>query len=246
MIARLVVDAAQDGAAAGASDDEPRLTKDAGANRFVWNLRGPDATRLPDNKGRGGTVEMLAGPRMPPGSYQVRLTVGGRTLTQPFQVVKDPRVQATDEALREQFAWAKKAHDLLIRVHDAVLALRDVRAQAEAWAGRVETPAIKEAATALGRTLTSIENELVQVRSENPRMFPSKLNSRIATVLPLIEYSDAAPTQALRDLTESLALRSGVELAKLDRCLAVDVPAFNTLCREAGIATIVPTPRAGI
>ena len=57
---------------------------------------------------------------------------------------------------------------------------------------------------------------------------------------------NAAPPQALRDLTESLALRSGVELAKLDRCLAVDVPAFNTLCREAGIATIVPTPRAGI
>ena len=239
-------DVARDGVAAGASDDEPRPTKDAGANRFVWNLRGPDATKLPDNKGRGGTVEMLAGPRMPPGSYQVRLTVGGRTLTQPFQVVKDPRVQATDEALREQFAWAKKAHDLLIRVHDAVLALRDVRAQAEAWAGRVETPAIKEAATALGRTLTSIEDELVQVRSENPRMFPSKLNSRIATVLPLIEYSDAAPPQALRDLTESLALRSGVELAKLDRCLAVDVPAFSALCREAGVAAIVPTPRAGI
>ena len=239
-------DAARDGAAVGASDDEPRPTKDAGANRFVWNLRGPDATRLPDNKGRGGTVEMLAGPRMPPGSYQARLTVGGRTLTQPFLVVKDPRVQAADEDLREQFAWAKKAHDLLIRVHDAVRLLRDIRAQADAWAGRVEMPAIKEGATALARTLTSIEDELIQVRSENPRMFPSKLNSRIATVLPLIEYSDAAPTQPLRELTESLALRSGMELAKLDRCLAEDVAAFNALCREAGIAAIVPTPRAGI
>ena len=39
--------------------------------------------------------------------------------------------------LREQFAWAKKAHDLLTRVHDAVLRLRDVRAQAEGWASRV-------------------------------------------------------------------------------------------------------------
>ena len=77
-------------------------------------------------------------------------------------------------------------------------------------------------------------------------MFPSKLNSRIATVLPLIEYSDAAPTQPLRELTESLALRSGVELAKLDRCLAEDVAKFNALCREAGLAAIVPTPRAGI
>jgi hypothetical protein len=233
-------------AAPGASDEEPRPTKAAGANRFVWNLRGPDATKLPDNKGRGGTIETLAAPRMPPGSYQARLTVNGRTLTQPFEIVKDPRVRATDADLREQFTWAKKAHDLLTRVHDAVLMLRDVRAQAEAWAARVETPAVRDAAAALARTLSSIEDELIQVRSENPRMFPSKLNTRIATVVPLIDYSDAAPTEALRDLTESLALRTGMELAKLDRCLAEDVAAFNALCRDAGVAAIVPSrPRAG-
>ena len=226
------------------ADEEPRPTKDAGANRFVWNLRGPDATKLPDNKGRGGTAEMLAGPRVPPGRYQVRLTVGGRTVAQPFEVAKDPRVAATDADLREQFEWAKKAHDLLTRVHDAVLALRDVRGQAEAWAARVETAALKAAAMALARTLTAIEEELIQVRSEDPRMFPAKLNSRLATVVGLIEYSDAAPTLALRELGENLALRTAMELAKLDRCLAEDVPAFNALCRDAGVAAIVPKPRA--
>jgi hypothetical protein len=34
-------------------------------------------------------------------------------------------------------------------------------------------------------------------------------------------------------------------LAKLDRCLAEDVAAFNALCREVGLAAIVPKPRAG-
>ena len=186
---------------------------------------------------------MLAGPRMPPGSYQARLTVGGRTLTQPFEVVKDPRVQATDEDLREQFAWAKKAHDLLKRVHDAVLTLRDVRAQAEAWAGRAESQTVKEAARTLARKLTAIEEELIQVRSDDPRMFPAKLNSRVATLMPLVEYSDSAPTQALRDLIDSLALRAGMELAKLDQCLAEDVAAFNAICRDAGIPAVVPKPR---
>jgi photosystem II stability/assembly factor-like uncharacterized protein len=225
-------------------DEEPRPTKHAGANRFVWNLRGPDATKLPDNKGRGGTVDMLAAPRVPPGRYQVRLTVGDRTLTQPFEIVKDPRVQSTDEELREQHAWAQKNHDLLTRMHDAVLKLRDVRAQAEAWASRVTTPAIRDAAQALGRTLTAIEGELIQVCSDDPRMFPAKLNARIATLVGLIDYSDAAPTVALRELSESLALRSEMELAKLDRCLAEDVAAFNALCRTEGVAAIVPKPPA--
>jgi hypothetical protein len=232
---------ARDASAPG--EDEPRPTRNVGANRFVWNLRGPDATKLPDNKGRGGTVDALAGPRVPPGTYQVRLTVGGRTLTQRFEVLRDPRVAATDADLREQFAWAARAHQLLTRLHDAVLALRDVRAQATAWAERVAARPVKDAAAALGRTLTAIEEELIQVRSEDPRMFPAKLNTRIATLVPLIEYADAAPTAALRELTENLELRAGMELARLDRCLAEDVAAFNALCREQGVAAIVPRPR---
>jgi photosystem II stability/assembly factor-like uncharacterized protein len=230
-------------ASATAADDELRPTANAGANRFVWNLRGAEATRLPDNKGRGGSIDMLAGPRVPPGAYQVRLSVGGETLTQAFEIVKDPRLPATEVELHEQFTWAKKAHDLLKRVHDAVLLLRDVRAQAEAWAGRVQTGAIREAATALARKLTSIEGELIQTRSEDPRMFPAKLNTRIATIVTLIEYADAAPTIALRELHESLALRSEMELAKLDRCLADDVVHFNALCREGGVAAVVPKRR---
>ena len=67
----------------------------------------------------------------------------------------------------------------------------------------------------------------------------SAFDARIATVVTLVEYSDSAPTQALRDLYESLALRAQMELVKLDRCLADDVAAFNALCREAGVDSIV-------
>jgi hypothetical protein len=228
-----------------AAEDEPRPTRRAGANRFVWNLRGKDATKLPDNKGRGGTAEMLTAPRVPPGAYQVRLTVNGRALTQPLQVLKDPRIAAGDDELREAYAWAARAHELLTRVHDAVLTLRDVRGQAEAWAGRVQSTRVRDAARALVRTLTGIEDELIQVRAEDPRMFPSRLNSRIATVVTLIEYSDAAPTQALRELHDTLAGRAQAELAKLDRCLAEDVAAFNALCFDDGVPAISPGPASG-
>jgi len=226
-----------------ASDDEPRLTKEAGANRFVWNLHTANATKLPDNKGRGGTIDALTGPRIPPGRYQVRLTAGSTTVTQAFEVAKDPRVAASDAELREQYTWAKKTHDMLSRVHDAVVRLRDVRSQAEAWAGRTDASAIKDGAKALAATLGAIEGELIQVRSEDPRMFPAKLNTRLATVAPLIDYSDALPTAALRELADNLILRAEMELAKLDRCLATDVAAFNAQCRDAGLAAVVPKPR---
>ena len=190
-------------------------------------------------------MDLLAGPRVPPGTYQVRLSVSGRTIMQRFELVKDPRVPASDADLREQYTWAKKAHDLLSRVHDEVLRIRDVRAQAEGWAGRVDNPAIKGAAATLARTLTTIEEALIQVRSEDPRMHPAKLNTRIGTMVTLIEYSDAAPTQALRELTDDLARRAEAELARLGRTLADDVARFNALCRDHGVAAIVPKPREG-
>jgi photosystem II stability/assembly factor-like uncharacterized protein len=222
------------------NDDDPRPTKDAGANRFVWDLRGPNATKLADNKGRGGTADSLTAPRVPPGRYQVRLSVGGRTLTQSVDVAKDPRIAATDVQLVEQYAWARKMHDLLTRTHDGVLTLRDVRAQAEAWAKRA--PDVKDAAATLVAALSAIEGELITVRSDDPRMFPAKLNTRLAAVVTLIEYSDGAPTASLRDLCDNLTLRTEMELVKLDRCLRDDVAAFNARCRDAGAAAIIPRP----
>ena len=227
----------------GAPAEEPPFpTKQAGANRFVWNLRGPDATKLADNKGRGGSADMLTAPRVPPGRYQVRLGVDGQTLTQAFELVKDPRVAAKDEDLRASFELARQAHALLGRVHDAVLRLRDVRGQAESWRERATAPAIKTAAEALARALTGVEEELIQVRSDNPRMFPARLNTRIGTVIGLVEYADAPPTQALRDLVADLGRRAEAELAKLERILAEDVPRFNAQCRDAGLGAIVPKP----
>jgi photosystem II stability/assembly factor-like uncharacterized protein len=227
-----------------ADDEEPRPTKNAGANRFVWNFRCPDATRLPDNKGRGGTMDLLAGPRVPPGSYQVRLTVGDRTWTQPFTIAKDPRIARSDDELREQFVFLRQVHDKVSRTHEAVLALRDVRAQAGAAADRTEAQAVKDAARALAATLTSIEDELVQVKSEDPRMFPSRLNSRLATLLPVVEYADAPPTAAQRELYETLAAAIDAQLARLDRVVGEDVRAFNALCRASAVDAVVAKPVA--
>ncbi|MBI3825951.1 MAG: glycosyl hydrolase [Candidatus Rokubacteria bacterium] len=229
-------------------DEEPRLTVDPGSNRFVWNLRLPEATKLADNKGRGGTLEMLAGPRVGPGRYQVRLTAAGQSWTQPFEIARDPRIAASDDDLRGHFQWLETVHGKLAEMHDAVRLLRDVRAQVQAWGDRVEAQAVKDAARALTERLTGIENELVQVRSEDPRMFPSKLNSRLATLVPLAEYSDAPATAALRALYEHLAQQIDRELGRLDRCLAEDVAAFNTLCRTSSVEAIpivrrTPTPR---
>jgi len=64
----------------------PRLAKDAGMHRFVWDFRyeGPRGEGTERTEGRG--------PMVPPGTYQARLTVGDWSETRSFEAKMDPRV----------------------------------------------------------------------------------------------------------------------------------------------------------
>src|SRR5262249_9680286 len=71
---------------------EPKAPAEAGMNRFVWNMRYPDATRVPGAIFWAGDI---TGPLAAPGHYSVQLTVSEESQTQPFEILRDPRVAAT-------------------------------------------------------------------------------------------------------------------------------------------------------
>jgi hypothetical protein len=65
-------------------------------HRFVWDLHGPPAPgEKADEEPPISAVYMDTplhqGPWMPAGAYTVKLTVGGRSYTQPLLVKPDPR-----------------------------------------------------------------------------------------------------------------------------------------------------------
>ncbi|MFN8513635.1 MAG: hypothetical protein U0841_13825 [Chloroflexia bacterium] len=67
-------------------------------NRFVWNMREAKPTDLKD-EGTPGDVfaamlAEIAAPKALPGPYQVELKIGETVLTQPFNIVHDPRLPA--------------------------------------------------------------------------------------------------------------------------------------------------------
>ncbi|HVL15771.1 MAG TPA: sialidase family protein, partial [Gemmata sp.] len=75
-----------------------KLEPKPGLNRFVWDLTHEGATPI-----AGAAVDMgSAGQRVPvaPGTYTLKLTAGGQTLTQKVEVKPDPRAAT---ALRTQF-----------------------------------------------------------------------------------------------------------------------------------------------
>jgi len=223
---------------------EPKAPAEAGMNRFVWNMRYPDATNVPGAIFWAGSVD---GPIAAPGPYQVRLTVGDQSWTEPFEIRKDPRVAATQEDLDAQFDLLLKIRDQLTRTSDGINQLRDTRAQVEGWekrvAGRADADDLRAAATALKKTLTDIEEELIQVRSkalEDPLNFPVKLNNKLASLSGAVASADSAPAQATYAVYDDLATKIGLHLITLATVIETDVSEFNQLVSKLSIPAIVP------
>src|SRR5205085_5619213 len=86
----------------------PRVTADAGLNRFVWDMRYLDAARFPGMILWAGDVR---GPKAVPGTYTVKLTAAGQTYAQTFEIKKDPRLQTTAEEFQKQMALSLKIRD---------------------------------------------------------------------------------------------------------------------------------------
>ncbi len=87
--------------------------------------------------GDTSTENAVAGPLVVPGAYQVRLTVGDQTQTATFNVAKDPRVDVSQRDLEAQRDFLLQLRDKLTETHEAILMLRDIRAQAEGWEKRL-------------------------------------------------------------------------------------------------------------
>ncbi len=228
---------------------EPRVPKEAGLNRFVWNLRYPDPKRV---DGYVASEGAMAGPRVAPGAFQVRLTIGDQVFTQTFEVVKDPRVPATQADLEAQRDFLLKVHHKLSEAHDAINTIRVTRRQIDEWKRRAEgregQERVGQAADALNEKLVAIEEELIQrkARSRQDTLnHPVKLNGKLAWLSAVASSADAAPTRQTYQLYDELAGAVDTQVGRMREVFDADLAAFNNLVRESGVPAVVAMATGG-
>ena len=113
----------------------PRVSKNAGLNRVIWDVKNKEGITLP------------------PGEYQVRLKVAGQSFTEPLQVLIDPRVAedgVTIDHLQEQYEHNMKVHEMVVdanqlaaRVREAQTKLRNASTSDNDAAAKVNAIAAK-------------------------------------------------------------------------------------------------------
>ena len=215
-----------------------------GLNTFAWNLRYPDAVRFENLIMWAASTN---GPIAPPGTYQVRLKVGGQTLTESFVAKKDPRSTSTLADYQEQFRFLTKVRDTVTAANNAVRTVRNVRFQVddrrEKIAGKPQAAEFQQLSGQLMDKLGSAERDIYQVQnqsSQDPLNYPIKLNNKIAA-LSGVASGEYRPTKQTYAAFDSLAKDLRVRLTTVKSSLDTLLPKINELLKAAGLQPIVPS-----
>jgi hypothetical protein len=227
----------------GGGGAAPTVSMDVGLNRFIWDTRYSDAVRFPGMILWAGETR---GPKIAPGTYQVKLTVDGKTFSQNFEVKPDPRLTTIQADYAKQVELSLRIRDKLTETNNAIIQIRDVRKQIEDLLKRVtgqpSFKVINDAGTALNKKLTTIEESLYQTKnqsSQDPLNFPIRLNNKLAALGGVVGGPESTPTAQSYAVYDDLAGQIDAELQKLSQIMKTDVTAFNQLVKDQNIPAVV-------
>ena len=204
------------------------LSASAGMHRWIWNLHYPDPSVLaheyPISAIAHDTPRLPLGTAVLPGAYTVRLTVGGKSYSQPLVVKMDPRVHTSATDLQQQFTLSTRVAAMIERDFNAIAESRALSAQLDTARTHATSPGVRSAIDTMDKHIKALSI--------------TRLNGQLSSLLQLIDGADARPT------TQAVAAVTAMQQS-LDSALAewsrVKGPALGTLNKQlsaTGIAHI--------
>ncbi len=228
-------------------DRDKPLEPKAGVNRFVWDLRIMKPTLVPKAVFNEGTKNP---PKIAPGTYSVRLTVGDRTYVQPIELRPHPAGYATAADLKAQHELLRAIRDRLSETHETVLEIRDTREQVDGLGARAarlgKGDALAKQASGVAQRLTAVEDQLTNpliVADEDDLNYEPKLDHDWVYLAAIVASADAKPTPASVEYYGLLKARLDAARAEYKAILDTGVKDFNRAVAEAKIPPVAPAPK---
>ena len=244
-----------------------------GINRAWWDLRheGPEQPRLrtkpPGNPNvweekrfrrytqegwmplmswgiRGG----LVGPLAVPGTYTVKLAVGGQEFVQRLTVNKDPHSTGNEADIQAQVTRVLEIRDNINTVVDSINQIEWIRKQIhdliELLKENKSDYSVLTAARKLDNKIVNVEGKYFQkiLAEGDLKSFraPVKLYSQLALLAGDIAGSaDFPPTDQQIEVHDELKKELAAAQEQLNELISKDIDAFNTLLKEKNIPSII-------
>ena len=217
------------------------ITAEAGMNSFLWPMTYPSGVKMVDTDFH----QRPGGPLAKPGTYHATLAVGEWSMTQTFELLKDPRVNLSDADFAEQFDLSIRIRDKLSDVASGVNTIRSLKRQLADWrarlAGNEVASSVIATADELTERLTTVENRLVQVEftSDGDTLnYREQLFEKLSALGPVVSSADARPTAQSYVVYDKLASQVEEQLSTLTGLMKADLVRLNGLLADLGVPIV--------
>lgn len=224
---------------ADAKDKKNQFKPKKGMNRFVWDMRYPDAVSF------DGLVlysSNTKGPMAVPKKYKVRLSVGADKMEQALEIKIDPRSEGSVEDLQAQFDYLLAIRDKLSEAHQAVIDIRSLRKDLNYLKEKVGDKShyeeIQKTIADFDKAMTTIENNLHETKNEarqDPLNFGIKLNNRLAYLATHESGGDFRPTDQGVAYKAEVSAQIDKELMDLKTIMETKIPQLNKMLQSKGV-----------
>jgi photosystem II stability/assembly factor-like uncharacterized protein len=180
------------------------------------------------------------GAKYVPGTYNVKVTSGSWSATQPFTLLPDPRLpRATPAQYAEQFKMVTDIGAVTKRLYEQLAKIRNAKTQ---LAEHAKTPGAATAAgKALNDKLVGVESVLTQVQGEGGQdglNFPGRLDNQWVVLYQNATNAERWPVKGVIERYNDLMPETNKLFADIQAVLTKDVAAYNAVATKAGLKEI--------
>jgi hypothetical protein len=247
-----------------------RLSAAAGMHRFAWDVHyqplaglvpgegalGAVPTQLPIQAVPYNTVPAPSTPWVNPGTYTVKLTVDGKSYTQPIVVKQDPRVKTPALAMQQVYSLTRAMY---YGAADARIAATKLGAVRQQIATLQAQGAVAQALAAFGQKAAALEGTPPAAgggrggrgggggaagggRGGPPAAAATDtlwaVSSSLGAVMNAMQAADVAPTANTLAAVTAAQQNAARVMARWTALRTVDLPALNAKLKGAGLAPL--------
>jgi hypothetical protein len=205
--------------------DSIAASKRRGINRVVWSMQVPPP-RVP--RAAQLAFQSSLGPRVPPGTYTVRLTKGGETIEGKIDVVVDRRAPYGAAERQEQFEAVMKAHALFGRMSALTDRIDAARGAALRSAKPLpETDALKKKLVASADRLDEVKKKIVATKEGGAITGEERIREHLDEVYGALMSWEGKPAGYQVARVEALGRELGDVEKEYDAVVRTDLTPLN-------------------
>lgn len=221
-----------------------RLSTKAGMQRFVWDLHyAPPAgfpRSYPISAIYRNTPTVPMGPTVLPGQYSVKLTVDGKSYTEPLTIKMDPRVTTPPQGLAKMFELSFGSSEAIKKIRGLQADITSLRSRLQTLKERAGQAAVRDAIEGLDKKAAALDGGTGGAgrAGGGGEQTLARLAAEFNTIMGIAEVADAEPTtQATAAYSQSLKSLD-VLFARWNEIKTREVIGLNEKLRQANLEPV--------